>query len=262
MVDYGSPCQQAGYRLTGEKCYTSIEMNTQPQRIYRFLNLVTSLFVTILIISNIASSAKIIDWGTSILGIRLSFDAGTLLFPVSYIFGDVLTEVYGFRRSRQVIWTGFTCLAISSLVLWIVRILPGEATWQTYAGDTAYKAILGGMSSGGIVLASLAAYIAGEFTNSMILARMKVLTHGRWLWSRTIGSTLIGEGVDTLIFIFIATLAGVFPWSLFITLLITNYIFKVGIEILMTPITYQVVRWLKKTENEDFFDTHTRLTPF
>jgi len=225
---------------------------------FHYLDLVMALFVTVLIISNIASSAKIIDWGVSIFGLRLSFDGGTILFPISYIFGDVLTEVYGFKQSRRVIWTGFACLALSALVLWLVGIMPGEATWQSITGQTAYNNVLGGMISGGIVLASLSAYLAGEFTNSVILARMKVLTKGKWLWSRTIGSTLVGEGVDSLIFIGVASLFGVFPWVIFWSLVVTNYIFKVGIEVLMTPVTYWVVAKLKRAENEDYYDTHTR----
>lgn len=229
-------------------------------REYRFFDLVMALFVTVLIISNIASSAKIVDWGVSLFGIPLSFDAGTLLFPVSYIFGDVLTEVYGFRRSRRVIWTGFACLALSALVLGIVRALPGEANWESYAGQSAYEAILGGMSTGGIVLASLVAYFAGEFSNSVVLAKMKVATRGRWLWMRTIGSTLVGEGVDTAVFIFVATLAGVFPWELFASLTLTNYIFKVAVEAVMTPVTYQIVAVLKRSEREDYYDTYTRFS--
>lgn len=233
-----------------------------PERPYRYFDRVMALFVTVLIVSNIASSAKIVDWGISLLGVPLSFDAGTLLFPISYVFGDVLTEVYGYRRSRRVIWTGFACLALSAFVFWVVQRLPGEVNWQTYAGDTAYRAILGGMSSGGIVLASLTAYWAGEFSNSVILAKMKVWTGGRWLWMRTIGSTLVGEGIDTLIFLLVATLAGVFPWGIFISLAVTNYVFKVSIEALMTPVTYWVVSTLKKTENEDFYDRNTNFNPF
>ncbi len=233
-----------------------------PPRAYRYYDWVMALFITVLLISNIASSAKIVDWGVSVFGLRLAFDAGTILFPVSYIFGDVLTEVYGFHRSRRVIWTGFAMLALSSLVLWLVKIMPGEATWEGYAGQGAFEAILGGMSTGGIVLASLTAYLVGEFSNSVVLARMKVLTRGRWLWSRTIASTLVGEGVDSLIFILVATLAGVFPWELFGSLTLTNYIFKVSVEVVMTPLTYQIVNALKRAENEDYFDTHTRFNPF
>ncbi len=228
---------------------------------YRYFDIILVLFVTVLLVSNIASSAKIIDWGMEILGLPLAFDAGTILFPISYIFGDVLVEVYGYRRSRRVIWLGFFCLALASAILWLVGRMPGESTWQTYAGDAAYSAILGGMSSGGIVLGSLAGYWSGEFSNSMILARLKVLTNGRWLWLRTIGSTLVGELVDSVVFVTAANLFGVFPWSLFMTLTLTNYIFKVAVEIGFTPLTYIVVNFLKKAEQEDFFDKGTDFNP-
>ncbi len=221
-----------------------------------------AVFVSVLLISNIASSAKIVDWGVNILGLQLAFDAGTLLFPLSYIFGDVLTEVYGYRRSRRVIWAGFACLALAVLVFWLVKIMPGEAEWQGYAGQDAYNAILGGMSSGGIAVASLVAYFMGEISNSYVLARMKVATSGRWLWMRTIGSTLVGQVIDTLSFIGIASLLSVFPWSLFTTLVVSNYIFKVGIEALMTPVTYLVVNFLKRAEREDYYDRDTDFNPF
>jgi hypothetical protein len=241
----------------------TIQQAARPaNRPYRYLDIITTLFVTILVISNIASSAKIVDWGVNILGINLAFDAGTLLFPLSYIFGDILTEVYGYKQSRRVIWIGFLCLGLSSLVFWIVAILPGEATWQQYAGQEAYDAILGGMSSGAIVLASLLGYWTGEFSNSFILAKMKILTNGRWLWTRTIGSTLVGEFVDSMVFILVASAFSVFPWTLFTTLVITNYFFKCSIEALMTPITYLVVNTLKRLENEDYFDRTTNFTPF
>jgi uncharacterized integral membrane protein (TIGR00697 family) len=221
-----------------------------------------ALVITVLIISNIASSAKIIDWGVSIFGIPLAFDGGTILFPLSYVLGDVLTEVYGFRKARRVIWTGFGMLGLTSLVFFAIQHLPGEVTWQSYAGQDAYNAILGGVSSGGIMLASLTAYLAGSFTNSVILARMKVLTRGRFLWMRTIGSTLAGEAVDTAIFVTVATLTGVFTWDIFLTLILTNYIFKVLFEAVLTPVTYQVVNRLKKAEHEDFFDTDTKFKIF
>ncbi len=233
-------------------------MEKEPTRSYRYFDLIMALFVTVLIVSNIASSAKIIDWGVSIFKLPLAFDGGTILFPISYIFGDVLTEVYGFKRSRRVIWTGFGCLALTAGVLWLVRIMPGEATWLNQTGQSAFNAVLGGLTSGGIVLASLVAYLAGEFMNSVILAKMKVVTGGKWLWSRTIGSTLVGEGVDSFVFVGIACLTGVFPWSLFWTLAVTNYIFKTLVEVIMTPLTYLVVDRLKKAEQEDFFDTHTK----
>jgi queuosine precursor transporter len=237
-------------------------MMANMDRRYRYLDLIMAFFVTVLVVSNIASSAKIVDWGFSIFGVRMAFDAGTLLFPVSYIFGDILTEVYGYKNSRRVIWAGFACLALSALIFWIVSVLPGEAQWQQYAGHAAYVAILGGISSGGIVLASLAGYWSGEFTNSFVLAKMKILTRGRWLWTRTIGSTIAGELVDTLVFIGIASLFHVFPWTLFLTLVVTNYLFKVGIEALMTPVTYAAVSRLKKTENEDYYDRDTNFNPF
>ena len=231
-------------------------------REYKYFDRIMALFVMVLVVSNIASSAKIIDLGFSIFHIPLAFDAGTLLFPISYIFGDILTEVYGYKRSRRVIWTGFAALAVSALVFWIVQRLPGEATWQEYAGDAAYSAILGGMSSGGIVLASLAAYWLGEFSNSFVLAKMKILTDGRWLWTRTIGSTLVGELVDSAVFIAIASLFGIFPWSLFVTLSLTNYLFKTATEAVFTPITYIVVNSLKRVENEDYYDRETNFNPF
>ncbi|MDP2966536.1 MAG: queuosine precursor transporter [Pelolinea sp.] len=233
----------------------------QPKKAYRFLDLVLALFVTVLITSNIASSAKIVDWGFSIFGVRMAFDAGTLLFPISYIFGDVLTEVYGFRNARRVIWTGFGALALCALTLGVVRALPGETNWLSYAGNSAFDSILGGMSSFGIVAASLAAYFLGSYSNSVIMAAMKVLSKGKWLWMRTIGSTIVGEGVDTIIFVLIATLAGVFPWEAFASLTVTNYLFKVSVEALFTPVTYQIVNFLKKEENEDYFDIGTRFTP-
>lgn len=234
----------------------------ETERQYRYFDTIMALFCVVLVVSNIASSAKIVDWGVNLFGLPLAFDAGTLLFPVSYIFGDILTEVYGYKRSRRVIWTGFAALGLSSFVLWLVGIMPGESTWQQYAGDAAYFAILGGMSTGGIVVASLAGYWTGEFTNSFILAKMKIWTEGRFLWMRTIGSTLAGELVDTLAFITVASIFTVFPWSLFITLVVSNYIFKVSIEVLMTPFTYILVGWLKRVEHEDYYDRETNFNPF
>jgi uncharacterized integral membrane protein (TIGR00697 family) len=234
----------------------------QNDKSYHYFDTITALFCVILVVSNIASSAKIVDWGFSIIGVPLAFDAGTILFPISYIFGDILTEVYGYKRSRKVIWTGFAVLILSSFVFWLISMLPGESTWQKYAGDAAYIAILGGMSSGGIVLASLAGYLTGEFTNSVILAKMKVITSGRFLWLRTIGSTLFGQFVDTLAFILVASFFSVFPWSLFTTLFVTNFIFKVTIEVIMTPATYGAIRWLKQVENEDYYDRDTNFNPF
>jgi uncharacterized integral membrane protein (TIGR00697 family) len=227
-----------------------------------------ALFVAVLVTSNVASSAKIVDLGFSLFGfwgippVPLAFDGGTLLFPLSYVFGDILTEVYGFRASRRVIWTGFVCLALSALVFFILRRLPAAPEWEAYAGSAAYEAILGGMSAGGIVLASLLGYLAGEFANSVILSRMKVLMKGRFLWVRTIGSTLAGELLDSVIFVLAASLTGVFGWELFITLVLTNYIIKCLIEISMTPLTYLAVYRLKKAEGVDVYDLGVRYSPF
>jgi uncharacterized integral membrane protein (TIGR00697 family) len=233
-----------------------------PEKSYRYFDLIMAVFVTVLVVSNVASSAKIVDLRFGLFGVPMAFDAGTLLFPLSYIFGDILTEVYGYKKSRRVIWTGFFCLALASGVFALVGLLPGEATWQGYAGDAAYAAVLGGMSSGGIVLGSLAGFWSGEFTNSFTLAKMKVLTNGRHLWARTIGSTLVGELVDSSVFVAAASLFGVFPWSLFLTLVLTNYLFKCAVEALMTPVTYAVVAKLKQAEGEDYYDRKTNFNPF
>jgi uncharacterized integral membrane protein (TIGR00697 family) len=235
---------------------------------YRYLDIIMAFFVAVLIVSNVASSAKIIDLGFSIFGIlgippvRMAFDGGTLLFPLAYVFGDILTEVYGFRAGRRVIWTGFSALALSAVVFFVLRLLPGEAEWEGYAGSGAFDAILGGMSSGGIVLASLMGYWAGEFSNSVLLSRIKVLMRGRFLWVRTIGSTLVGEFLDSLVFVFVASLTGVFGWELFVSLVVTNYFLKCLVEVLMTPVTYLVVRTLKRKEQVDAFDHGEKYNPF
>jgi uncharacterized integral membrane protein (TIGR00697 family) len=161
-----------------------------------------------------------------------------------------------------VIWTGFAALALSSLVFLLLRLLPGDAEWEGYAGSAAYDAILGGMSSGGIALASLLGYLVGEFSNSVLLSRIKVAMGGRLLWVRTVSSTLVGEFLDSLVFVFVASLAGVFGWGLFFSLILTNYLLKCGIEILMTPVTYGTVYALKKAEGIDTYDRGIRYNPF
>jgi len=221
---------------------------------FKYLDVVASFFVGILIVSNIASSAKIVDMGISIFSIPLAFDGGTLLFPLVYVLGDVLTEVYGFKTARRVIWTGFAAMALTTAVFFLIGIMPGESFWETEVGSHAYNGILGGMSYGGIVLASLSAYLVGEFSNAKILSKLKVKMKGRKLWVRTIGSSLIGEGLDTFIFVLIATLTGVFGWEIFWSLVITNYILKCSIEILATPFTYWVCAFLKKKESVDIYD--------
>ena len=226
----------------------------------KYFDVVVSFFVAALLISNISSSAKIVDWGFSIFGLRLAFDAGTLLFPISYIFGDILTEVYGYQKARRAIWIGFFMSAIMSGYFLLVQKIPGEEQWLLYAGNDPYSSILGGVSTGGIVIASLCAYLFGELSNSVILAKMKVLMNGRYLWMRTIGSTLIGQIIDSVIFVTIACLLGVFPWEIAVSLIIANYIFKVSIEVLFTPLTYKIVDFLKKEEGLDYFDTNTKFS--
>ena len=221
---------------------------------FKYLDIIASFFVGILIISNIASSAKIVDIGISLFSIPLAFDGGTLLFPLVYVLGDILTEVYGFKTARRVIWTGFAAMALAVVVFFLIGIMPSEAYWEEEAGSAAYNVILGGMSYGGIVLASLSAYLVGEFSNAIILSKLKVKMKGRLLWVRTIGSSLVGEGLDTLIFVLIATITGVFGWEIFWSLVITNYILKCGIEIIATPFTYWLSGFLKKKEGVDVFD--------
>jgi len=219
------------------------------EKTYKYLGIITGLFVAVLLISNVASS-KIVALGP------FTFDAGTLLFPLSYIFGDILTEVYGYKKSRQVIWTGFFSALLMSAVFIIVGKLPPAGDWPNQA---AYDAILG--LTPRIVIASLIAYFAGEFSNSYTLAKMKILTSGRHLWSRTIGSTVVGEFIDTLLFCAIA-FWGVLPASLLLAVAISNYIFKTGIEVFFTPLTYRIIAFLKRRESEDYFDRDTNFNPF
>ena len=232
------------------------------QRSYKYIDIIMLMYVLVLVLSNIGSSAKIIDWGIRIGSIPLSFDAGTLLFPIGYVIGDVMTEVYGYKRARRIIWIGFGAMVISALVFKLIQVLPGEATWEASVGQGAYNQILGGMSSGAIITASLLGYLAGSFSNAILMSVMKVMTKGKWLWTRTIGSTIVGEAVDTAIFILAATLLGVFPKSLFWSLTITNYIFKVLIEVLVTPLTYGVINTLKRVEDVNAVDEDISLSPF
>ncbi len=219
-----------------------------PQRLYRYLDLITAAFVAVLIISNIAST-KILALGP------FTFDGGTILFPLAYIFGDVLTEVYGYSRSRRVIWTGFFWLALAAIIFGIVDVLPPAADFPNQA---AFHTILG--QTPRIVIASLIAYFAGEFSNSFVLAKLKIITKGRFLWVRTIGSTLVGEGIDSALFILIAFL-GELPSDLLLAVIVSNYVFKVGVEVLFTPLTYAAVNTLKKAEDEDYYDYTTDFNP-
>jgi len=224
-------------------------MERTQARLYRYYDLVMASFVAVLMISNVASS-KILVFGP------FTFDGGTLLFPVSYIFNDVLTEVYGYARARRVIWAGFGAAFLMALVFALVGALPAAEGWEH---QEAYEAILGVTPR--IVAGSLIAYWAGSFSNAWVMARMKVLTRGRWLWSRTIASTLLGEGVDTLLFCLIA-FYGALPLGLLGKVVLSNYIFKCALEAVMTPVTYRVVNGLKRAEGEDYYDLGTNFNPF
>lgn len=215
----------------------------------RYLDTITALFVAVLLISNIAST-KILELGP------FTFDGGTLLFPLSYIFGDILTEVYGYGRARRVIWLGFLSAALMAVTLMLVGRLPAAEGWH-YQKE--FEAILG--QTPRIVLGSLAGYWAGEFSNSVVLAKMKIATGGRWLWTRTIGSTLVGQAVDSSVFLLVA-FAGAMPLSVLFTVFVSNYVFKCGVEILFTPATYAIVRFLKRAESVDHYDIDTHFTPF
>jgi len=214
-----------------------------------YLPVIAGLFVAVLCISNVAST-KIVQMGP------FSFDGGTLLFPLSYIFGDILTEVYGYRESRRVIWTGFAALGVMALTFTIVGKLPPAEGWEL---QPAYESIL--LATPRIIAASLLAYFAGEFSNSAVLSRMKLFTKGKHLWMRTIGSTLVGELVDTAAFVFIA-FYGVLPLGLLWAVAVSNYVFKVGVEVLATPLTYAVVGFLKREEGLDVFDWGVSYNPF
>lgn len=218
-------------------------------RKYKYFDIILGIFVAVLLISNVASS-KILRLGP------FTFDGGTILFPISYIFGDILTEVYGYANSRRVIWTGFFAALLMSVIFIIVGKLPPAPGWND---QDAYQKILG--LTPRIVIASLLAYFSGEFSNSYTLAKMKILTRGKWLWTRTIGSTVVGEGVDTMLFVLIAFF-GVLPNELLISVIISNYIFKVSFEVIFTPLTYLAVKFLKRGEGIDYYDCGTNFNPF
>ncbi|MAF85744.1 MAG: transporter [Dehalococcoidales bacterium] len=211
------------------------------------LVMITAIFVTVLITANIVG-VKVVSFGNFIL------PAAVVLFPLSYIFGDILTEVYGYRWARKVIWLGFFCNLIFVLFAWVGQILPPAPLWE---GQEAYESILGYTPR--LLVASFSGYLAGEFVNSFILAKMKILTRGRWLWSRTIGSTIVGQGLDTLIFI----TAAYFGAPFFVPVMILyHWLAKIIIETIATPFTYVVVNFLKKKEAIDTYDSETNFNPF
>ncbi len=217
---------------------------------YKYYDFIMAAFVTILLSSNIIGAEKVV----SILG--FSFGAGILFFPISYFFNDILTEVYGYARSRKVVWAGFAAMGFASFMAWVVIKLPPAQGWVHQA---AYETVFG--QTWRIVLASLLAFFSGEFVNSYVLAKMKLITNGKFLWMRTIGSTIAGELMDSLIFYPLA-FYGFWPNDLLITVMLTNYVLKVSWEVIATPVTYKVVNFLKKKEHEDYYDRDTNFTPF
>ena len=231
-------------------------MTPQP-RTYRYYEFVMVAFVVVLVCSNLIGPAKIAQVDLPLFG-TVAFGAGVLFFPISYVFGDVLTEVYGYARSRRVIWAGFMGLAFASFMAWVVVALPPAPFWKNQG---AYEIAFG--SAWRVALASMLAYFCGEFVNSFVLAKMKILTAGRWLWTRTIGSTIFGEGVDSLLFYPLAFYGtGIIPNEALPKVMMVQFIAKVGVEVVFTPVTYWIVGFLKRAENEDYYDRNTRFTPF
>jgi uncharacterized integral membrane protein (TIGR00697 family) len=221
-----------------------------PRRSYRYYDLVMAAFVTVLLCANVIGASKL----ATLFG--FTFGAGVLFFPISYVFGDILTEVYGYARARKVVWAGFGALLFASLMSAIVLAFPPAPGWPH---QPAFETVFAGTPR--IALASLVAYFSGELTNSFVLAKMKIRTEGRFLWARTIGSTIAGEAVDSLIFYPLAFL-GVWTARQVLAVMLSNYLIKVGWEALMTPFTYRIVAFLKRAEGEDYYDRDTDFTPF
>jgi uncharacterized integral membrane protein (TIGR00697 family) len=217
---------------------------------FKYYDLVMAAFVTVLLCANLIGASKVATiWG-------FTFGAGVLFFPISYIFGDVLTEVYGYARARKVVWAGFGAMGFASLMSYCVLAFPPAEGWpHQRAFETVFS------STPRIVLASLIAYFCGELSNSYVMAKMKVRSRGRWLWARTIGSTIVGEGVDSVIFYPVA-FYGTWSNELLLEVLVGNYLVKVAWEAVNTPLTYRIVNFLKRAENEDYFDRGTNFTPF
>ena len=232
-------------------------MKTPPPPQPRYYEFVMVAFVVILVCSNLIGHAKIAQVDLPVVGL-LTFGAGVLFFPISYVFGDILTEVYGYARSRRVIWAGFAALFFASFMAWVVVALPPAPFWKNQA---AYEVAFG--NAWRISLASMIAYFCGEFVNSFVLAKMKILTEGRHLWSRTIGSTIFGEGVDSLLFYPLAFWGtGIIPNDALPKVMLAQFVTKVVVEVLFTPVTYAIVGSLKRAEGVDHFDRDTRFTPF
>ena len=232
-------------------------MSAAPQRQYRYYEFVMAVFVTVLICANLIGPAKISQVDLPFVG-TLIFGAGVLFFPISYVFGDILTEVYGYARARRVIWAGFGGLAFASFMAYVVVALPPAPFWKNQA---AYEIAFG--QAWRIAGASMIAYFCGEFVNSYVLARMKILTAGKWLWTRTIGSTIFGEAVDSALFYPLAFYGtGIIPNEQLPKVMAFQFVAKVLVEVAFTPITYKIVGFLKRAEHEDYYDRGTNFTPF
>ncbi|MBM3359888.1 MAG: queuosine precursor transporter [Betaproteobacteria bacterium] len=224
---------------------------------YRYYDLVMAAFVTVLITSNLIGPAKISQIDVPFFGV-MTFGAGVLFFPISFIFGDILTEVYGYAASRRVIWAGFAALAFASFMAWMIVALPPAPYWHN---QEAYEVAFG--SAWRVSLASLIAFAAGEFANSFVLAKMKIMTKGKYLWSRTISSTIAGEAIDSILFYPLAFYnSGVIPNDKLILVIMAQFFAKTLTEVLFTPVIYKIIGFLKKRENIDYFDTRTNFNPF
>ena len=231
-------------------------MNAPPRQ-YRYYEFVMAAFVTVLICANLIGPAKISQVDLPVVG-TLIFGAGVLFFPISYVFGDILTEVYGYARARRVIWAGFAGLAFASFMAYVVVALPPAPFWKN---QEAYQIAFG--TTWRIAGASMIAYFCGEFVNSFVLAKMKILTAGKWLWTRTIGSTIAGEAVDSALFYPLAFYgSGIVPDDMLIPVMLFQFVAKVGVEVAFTPVTYRVVAALKRAEQEDYYDRDTDFSPF
>ncbi len=240
-MDGGKPRSVEGAALTGARLL--------------YFDFVMAAFVTILLLSNVIGAGKVAVINLPGIG-AWPFGAGILFFPVSYVIGDVLTEVYGYGRARRCIWAGFAALLFMAFMAFVVVALPPAQGWN---GQSAYEQVFGQVPR--IVFASIAAFWAGEFANSYVLAKMKVWTRGRHLWTRTIGSTVVGQGIDSLIFYPLA-FYGVWDSDTLLTVLLTQFALKVAWEALLTPVTYAAVGWLKRREGVDVYDSQTDFTPF
>jgi len=233
----------------------AVEADSLAGRQLRYYDFAMAAFAVILICSNLIGAGKPAQISVPIFGM-VTFGAGILFFPLSYVLGDILTEVYGFARARRVVWVGFAASIFAAAMAFVIVELPPAPDW---AGQAALAAVFGQVPR--IFLASIAAFWAGEMANAFVLARMKVITGGKHLWTRTIGSTVVGQGVDSLIFYPLAFL-GVWETSLVIKVLFTNYLLKVLWEVILTPVTYRIVAFFKRAEGLDVFDTKTDFTPF